>query len=64
MSDLPGYDAWKTRAPDDNREPPAPARCEQCGADCEGTIYSPGGALAFCSDTCWRAYGADLKTQS
>jgi hypothetical protein len=39
-------------------ETPAPARCEQCGDDIEGTVYvrTTGGKFEFCSQACFNEF--------
>ena len=53
MSDLPGYDAWKTRAPGDGPydEPEAESEtafCPRCGAGQE----DPDGFGVLCCESC------------
>lgn len=45
-------------------EQPAPASCETCGDDCDGTVHSVGGNVESCSPSCRREWEIEYELAS
>jgi hypothetical protein len=51
MEDIPGYDPWKTRAPEDERKPATPENeCYACGCSVNRVFVDVDGEGKLCND--------------